>query len=325
MNFPLNSLKLKLNFLAGLKKLPLALVGFLTILGFLLFSRAMIRVPGEPVSGFKKILGFRALLPTPALYPVDQKVSPPPSLSAHSVIALDVNSMVPLYEKEADQKLFPASTTKIMTALVALEHYPLDQVITVGKTKVDGNLIGLLPGERITVENLLYGALVGSGNDAAQAVAEGFPGGSSAFVEAMNKKAKDLQLLNSHFTNPVGLDEEGHYSTAQDLARLTVEAVKNPIFVRIVSTSAVVVSDVTGKTNHFLKNTNELIGRLEGVKGVKTGWTQNAGECLIALTERKGEKILTVVLGSEDRFGETQKLIEWIFTNFSWETVAPKG
>jgi D-alanyl-D-alanine carboxypeptidase len=326
MNLPLNSWpKLKLNSLAGLKKLPLSLSGFLVIFGFLLLGQVMIRRPGEPISSLRKILGFRALLPTPAPYPVNKNVSELPSLSAHSIIALDVNSMVPLYEKEADQKLFPASTTKIMTALVALAHYPLDQIITVGKIKVDGNVIGLLPGERITVENLLYGSLVGSGNDAALVLAEGFPGGSSAFVKAMNQKAKDLQLLSSHFTNPVGLDEAGHYSTARDLAKLTVEAVKNPVFVRIVSTSAVAVSDVSGETNHFLKNTNELIGRLEGVKGVKTGWTQNAGECLIALTERKGEKVVTVVLGSEDRFGETQKLIEWIFTNFSWEIVAPRG
>ncbi|HUW24393.1 MAG TPA: D-alanyl-D-alanine carboxypeptidase family protein [Patescibacteria group bacterium] len=324
MNFPSFSLsKLKLNIRP--KRLSFSLMGFLAILVFLLIGRAMVKTPPKPALTLRGILGFRTLLPTPAPYPVNKKVTELPTFSARSVIALDVNSMVPLYEEEADQKLFPASTTKIMTALVALEHYPLDQILTVGRITVSGNLIKLLPGERITVENLLYGILVGSGNDATLVLAENFPGGTGAFVEAMNQKAKDLRLDNTHFVNPIGLDETGHYSTARDLARLTQEAVKNPIFVRIVSTSAVAVSDVSGEINHFLKNTNELVGKLEGVKGVKTGWTQNAGECLIALTERNGEKVVTVVLGSQDRFGETQKLIEWIFTNFSWETVKPKS
>jgi D-alanyl-D-alanine carboxypeptidase (penicillin-binding protein 5/6) len=326
MNLPLNSWpKLKLNFLAGLKNLPLSLLGFLVIFGFLLLGRAIIREPGEPISSLRKILGFRSLLPTPAPYPVNKRISEPPSLSARSIVVLDANSMVTLYEKEPNLRLLPASTTKIMTALVTLEHYPLDWVLTVEEMKVDGNQIKLLPGERITVENLLYGALVGSGNDAAFVLAENFPGGTGAFVEAMNQKAKDLGLLDTYFTNPIGLDEAGHYSTAKDLAKLTVEAIKNSVFLRIVSTSAVAVSDVTGEINHFLKNTNELIGKLEGVRGVKTGWTQNAGECLIALTERNGEKMVTVVLGSQDRFGETQKLIEWVFTNFSWELVGPKN
>jgi len=324
MNLPSFSWpSLKLNF--WLKKLPLSLMGFLAILGFLFIGRLIIKAPSEPALKLKGILGFRELLPTPAPYPINKKISELSPLSARSAIALDAYSMIILYEKEADQPLFPASTTKIMTALVALEHYPLDLVITVGKIKVDGNQMKLLTGEQITVENLLCGILVGSGNDAALVLAENFPGGKTAFVTAMNEKAKELRLENTHFTNPVGLDEAGHYSTAKDLAKLTVEAVKNPIFSRIVSTSAVAVSDTSGKITHFLKNTNELIGRLEGVKGVKTGWTQNAGECLIALTERKGEKVVTVILGSQDRFGETQKLIEWIFTNFSWETVVPKG
>jgi D-alanyl-D-alanine carboxypeptidase (penicillin-binding protein 5/6) len=325
MNFPWSSRpRLKFNLLAGLKRLPLPLVGFLAIIAFLLLSSLLVRTSEDPVS-LRKVFGFRTLLPTPAPYPVNKGVSEPPSLSAHSLMALDANSMVTLYEKEANLRLLPASTTKIMTALVVLEHYPLDQVLTVKEMKVDGNQIKLLPGERITVENLLYGTLVGSGNDAALVLAENFPGGTEAFVEAMNQKAKDLGLLDTHFTNPIGLDKAGHYSTAKDLAKLTVEAIKNSVFLRIVSTSAVAISDVTGEINHFLKNTNELIGKLEGVRGVKTGWTQNAGECLITLTERNGEKVVTVVLGSQDRFGETQKLIEWIFTNFSWELVRPKS
>jgi len=139
----------------------------------------------------------------------------------------------------------------------------------------------------------------------------------------MNKKAQELNLENTHFTNPIGLDEEGHYSTAKDMARLSIVALNSPIFAEIVSTPAITITDVSGKITHPLKNTNELVGQLEGVKGVKTGWTENAGECLISFTERNGKKVVTVILGSKDRFGETRTLIDWVFRNFSWELIVP--
>jgi len=296
------------------------LLSLLAILLFLLIGLEIVKTPGPDI---KKTLGFKELLPTPAPYPLNKRVSAPPSFSARSVIALDAASMVSLYQKNAEEKVFPASTSKIMTALVSLDFYPLSQVLKVAEFEIEGNQIGLIADEEITVENLLYGLLVGSGNDAALVLAQNYPGGISAFVEAMNQKAAQLQLKNTRFTNPIGFDEEGHFSSAQDLARLTLAAVKNPTFAEIVSTPALVISDISQTHSHFLKNTNELIGKLEGVRGVKTGWTQNAGECLIALIERNGEKIVTVVLGSEDRFGETQALIGWIFENFSWQTVLP--
>jgi len=181
----------------------------------------------------------------------------------------------------------------------------------------------LLPGEKITAENLLYGLLVGSGNDAAQTLAENFPGGMANFVSAMNRKAWEIKLSGTHFANPMGLDEENHYSTARDLAQLALIAIKNPSFAKIVSTSEFIATDISGTIVHKLKNTNELVGKADGVKGVKTGWTQNAGGCLVSLIEKSGRRIVIVVLGSEDRFGETEKLVDWIFVNFVWKIIAP--
>lgn len=288
------------------------------------FGLNVVKVPKATVSlDFKEFLGFKQLLPTPAPYPVNKNYYPLPELSADSVIILDVDSMATLYEKNSRQRVSPASTTKVMTALVALQSFPLDKLITVPDIKADGNLINLVPGEELTVESLLYGLLVGSGNDAAAVLAENYPGGFSAFIEAMNRKAAELHLENTHFVNPDGLDQELHYSTARDLAFLSVWAMKNPTFARIVSTPEIVITDSTNTRTHSLKNTNELIGKVEGVKGVKTGWTQNARECLISFVERDGHRVILVVLGSQNRFVESQNLIDWVFKNFEWTSIAP--
>jgi len=307
------------------KSLLFSLSSLSLLFGFLFLGTAVVKSQSEPAINLRQIFGFKEFLPPPAPYPVNQKVSEQPEFSANSIMAIDVDSMAILYEKNADQKHFSASTTKIMTAMVALENYSLDQVLTVTaeSLKVDGNLIKLVPGEQMTVESLLYGLLVGSGNDAALVLAENFQGGTPGFIAAMNKKAQDWKLENTYFTNPVGFDEEGHFSTAKDLARLAIIAVKSPVLAQIVSTPGIVITDVSGQKTHFLKNTNELLGKLVGVHGVKTGWTENAGECLITLAERNGEKIVTVILGSKDRFGETQRLIEWIFQNFTWQALIP--
>jgi len=307
------------------KKWIFPVLSALLLWGFFLVGKSVVKTVPGPTINFKQIFGFKELLPTPAPYPVNRKISSLSELTAESVIVLDLDSMATLYEKNPDHKHFPASTTKVMTALVVMDNFSLDQVLTASSSgiKVEGNTIKILPNEQMTVENLLYGLLVGSGNDAALLLSQNFPRGTPAFVEAMNKKAQNLKLLNTHFTNPVGFDEEGHFSTAKDLARLAAVAIKNPVFSKIVSTPGIVITDVSGRNTHFLKNTNELVGRIEGVVGVKTGWTENAGECLITLTERNGEKVLTVILGSKDRFGETKKLIEWIFTNFTWQKLVP--
>ena len=244
-----------------------------------------------------------------------------PILSAQGALAVDLDSGISLYEKNPDTKLLPASTTKIVTALVALDTYPLDQVITIGRLKIDGQKMGLFQGEQITVENLLYGLLVFSANDAAEALASSFPGGYDAFIEAMNTKAKDLSMANSYFLNPAGLDGSTQITTAEDLIRVSEVAMKNLTFSKMVGTKMISFSDTTGKIKYNLKNINELLGVVPGVLGVKTGWTENARENLVTYVERDGHKVMIAVLGSQDRFGETKELINWIFANYQWQEV----
>ncbi len=242
-----------------------------------------------------------------------------PILSAQGVIVIDLDSFVTLYEKNPDATLLPASTTKIMTALVAMDYYPKDMVIEVGKIKVDGQKMNLVDGEKITVNDLLYGLLVYSANDAAEVLAENYPGGRQLFITAMNLKAQELSMLNTKFQNPSGLDAEGHYSTARDMTRLAEYSMRNEYFAQIVGTREKTVYSLDKKIIHRLKNINELLGVVPGVKGVKTGWTENARENLITYIERDGHKILIAILGSQDRFGETKELINWTFENYTWK------
>jgi D-alanyl-D-alanine carboxypeptidase len=244
-----------------------------------------------------------------------------PVLSAQAALAIDLNSGVTLYEKNPDEALLPASTTKIVTALVALDAYPLDSVIKVGNIKIVGQKMGLVIGEEMRAEDLIYGLLVFSANDAAEALAQAFPGGREAFINAMNEKAGELSLENTKFYNPSGIDGNGHVTTARDLIRVSSVAMRNPEFAKIVGTQNIIVTDVTGKKIHRLTNINELLGKVAGVLGVKTGWTEFARENLVTYIERDGHKIMIAVLGSQDRFGETKELIDWMFTNYSWNEV----
>jgi D-alanyl-D-alanine carboxypeptidase len=170
-------------------------------------------------------------------------------------------------------------------------------------------------------EDLLYGLLVYSANDAAETLAQDFPGGYDVFITAMNQKATDLSMKNSHFDNPVGLDTDGQHSTAKDLIRASEVAMRNPTFSKIVGTKNIIVKDDSGKISYSLKNVNELLGVVPGVMGVKTGWTENARENLVTYIERDNHKIMIALLGSQDRFGETKELIDWIFTNYKWQEV----
>lgn len=261
-------------------------------------------------------------LPFLPIYPKNLRKIPVPTLTSHSVVIIDIPSGTVLYERNPRTELLPASTTKMVTALVALENYSLEQVIEVGKVDSElGQVMGLFEGEEITVESLLYGLLVQSGNDAAEVLAANFPGGREAFIKEMNEQVKSLNLKDSHFVNPTGFEEENHYTTAFDLAKIAHEALKNPVFAQMVATEEIDVSDTEGVNWHHLENINQLLGELWGIKGVKTGWTEEAGECLVAYFERNGKQVITVILGSEDRFGETEKLINWVFANFSWEVV----
>ena len=244
-----------------------------------------------------------------------------PTLSAQAVLAIDLKSGVALYEKNPDLKLLPASTTKIVTALVAMDYYAKDRVITVDNISKVGQTMELINGENITVNDLLYGLLISSANDAAEALAQGYPGGREMFIAAMNDKARELNLVNTSFTNPAGLDSEGHVSTAADLIRVAEFAMQNPYFSQIVKIRKATVSSVDGKVVHNLENINTLLGKVEGVQGVKTGWTENARENLVTYIERDDHRVMIALMGSQGRFGETEELISWIFENYEWQEV----
>jgi D-alanyl-D-alanine carboxypeptidase len=260
-------------------------------------------------------------LPPPPLYPVNVTKNLPMDMTAEGVLIKDIPSGVILYTKNEKNRFSPASTTKVMTALVALDKYKLNDILTVNTVMKEGRLMGLIEGETISFESLLYGALVHSGNDAAYTLAENYPGGVNGFVDAMNAKAKELHLDNSHFTNPIGFDHPEHYTTAVDLAKMSEAGLESDIFKKIISTKNITVSDTTFTYFHDLKNVNELLGKIQGVKGIKTGFTENGGEILISEVNKNGKDILIVLLKSRDRFGETEKLINYVFSNFVWITV----
>lgn len=264
-------------------------------------------------------------------YPINYTDEKVPFLTARAVVVVDRDSAISIYQKNERTKLLPASTVKIMTALVAFDYYDLKDFLTVRETNGFGQDMGLIRGEKISVEGLLYGTLVASANDAAHALAQNYPGGEKAFVAAMNKKAEELNLEETHFANSTGLDSDGEnrllsdysYTTALDLARLAAWALKNKTLAEMVATPKITVYDVTGRAQHRLDNINRLLVDLPGFKGVKTGWTEEAGECLVGYVERQGRGIITVILGSSDRFGETAKLVEWTFANYKWRTLTP--
>jgi len=245
-----------------------------------------------------------------------------PELSAQGVLVVDANSGVRLYEKNPDLILLPASTTKIMTALVALENYNLEDVFVVGREAiVEGQKMGLVVGEEISVDALVKGLLIFSANDAAEVLANSYPEGRAGFVERMNQKASELSMENTTFTNPTGFDDAGHVSTAKDLVRLSQIAMEDGYFREVVGIEKLEVASADGGIRHRLVNINKLVGSVEGVKGVKTGWTEVARENLVSYVERDGRRVYIALLGSQDRFGETVKLIDWVFKQFRWEDV----
>lgn len=246
-----------------------------------------------------------------------------PRLSARAATVIDADDKTILFAKNPDLKLLPASTTKIMTALVALDVYPLDKIITIDSVHQTGQVMKLKLGERISVENLLYGLLVESANDAATVLAQNYPGGEDAFIDAMNQKAADLGLTSTHFTNASGLDAYGHYTSAHDLALMAALAMENEALRKIVGTLGVSVADSDNTLVHDLETVNELLGQVPGLIGVKTGWTALSGECFVGYVSREGRNLITVVLGSSDRFGETISLINWAYSNHRWQAVVP--
>lgn len=247
--------------------------------------------------------------------PTGSEQIPPPDVSARNVFILNIDTNEVIYQKNADEQIYPASTTKIVSALVIFKHFKLEDVITVDNEYPEGQGIGVVAGEQFTVEKLLYALLIYSANDVAEVFAHAYPGGRAAFVDEMNNVSKQYGLQHTQFKNPTGLDEEGHYSSAADLTRLAAIAMKSPLFKRIVSTENSIITTQDARQEYLLTNTNELLGKIPGVLGVKTGFTDKAGESLISEVNREEKNIIVAVLGSKDRFGDTKKLIDWVYAS----------
>jgi serine-type D-Ala-D-Ala carboxypeptidase (penicillin-binding protein 5/6) len=238
---------------------------------------------------------------------------------AEAVYVMDLNSSSILLEKNADMPLSPASTTKLASVLVALDEYELSNVLEVFTAAgTDGASAQLLYGEKLSVQSLLEAMLIQSANDATMTVAESYPGGTTAFVAAMNDKARELHLLDTHFTNPVGFDSLGHVSTAHDLALLTRAALQKTFIAQTVALPRKTITDISGSYAHVLQSTNELLKQDSTVHGVKTGTTDQAGQVLITLVEREGHPVVIVLLNSTDRYSETAQLLSWIYQQYVW-------
>jgi len=242
-------------------------------------------------------------------------------ITAKSYLAYDVKEEKVIYSKNASIKQSNASTTKLLTAIVALEEYALGDVVTVpikcttqalALDERQGNDIRFQAGEQFFLRDLLYAFLVGSSNDAACAVAEGIPGGMDVFVNKMNTKAKELNLKNSRVENPYGFDSEIHYFTPQDLVKLTLESRKNEYIRNAVQVRDHVFNEINTGQIYNIYNTNQLLVRVPNATGYKTGTTNGAGQCLIFGYEDKAndKDIIIVVLNSEDRFTDTITLLE---------------
>ncbi len=273
---------------------------------------------GETIGSQRKVAVDKAVVLPPL--PVRKETTVDPQVFARSIFVSDRATGIVLWEHNADLRVPPASTTKMMTALIAMEKFPLDQIITVTRSYKIGQSVGFKPGDRVSVEQLLFSLLVYSGNDAAEILAENYPGGRAAFIDEMNKKTESLGLKNTHFANPTGLDEDNHYSTARDLAMLADIAMEKIEFAKIVASENTVIT-LENNQEYVLKNVNQLLGKIPGVLGVKTGFTEGAGQSLVTLVSRNEHEVILSVLGSGDRFMETEKLIDWVYNSFTWQTL----
>ena len=224
-----------------------------------------------------------------------------------------------VWSHQADQKLPPASLTKVMTALLVLERANLGAVVTVKPTIVEetGTRLKLRPGDQLLVRDLLAAMLIESANDAARALAEHLSGTEARFVALMNQRAAQLGLKNTHYTNSAGHHDPKHYSTANDLAKLTEVALARPMFRELVSTASYEIGTLDGRRRFKLETSNKLLPKYAGMQGVKTGYTPQAGRCLIALAERDGVEVLIVLLRARDRWNLATKMLDTAFQRYA--------
>lgn len=292
-------------------RLPVEIGSLFCLSIFIIFFPVVATPPS-----FQKPSVKAAFVSEPAM-PVSKNISAP-ELTATGIFITDLDTGIVLYEKNANTRLQPASLTKIATALVAMDYFSQDSVLSViNGQNAQGSTIKLKKGDQLIANDVLYGLLVPSGNDAAITLAENYPGGYQAFVDRMNSKVIEMGLQNTHFSNVSGVEGPDHYTSAYDIAMLAKAALNRPEFASIVSTQKITLKSLKGNV-YPLETTNTLLGE-PGVYGVKTGWTPEAGECLVILVEKDQHRVLISLLNSKDRFGEGQALINWVFDNYSWE------
>ncbi len=247
----------------------------------------------------------------------------PPDISAKTAIVIEKESGKVLYEKNADEKVFPASTTKIMTALLAIENDDLNKTvkITDAAIGVEGSSIYLEKGEQLPLRDLVYGLMLRSGNDAAVAIACEVGGDVDHFVELMNERAAELGAVNTHFMNPNGLHDEQHYTTARDMALIGQKAMHNPAFVQVAQTKTYKADRGAGKYNYFY-NKNKVIYQYEGGTGIKIGYTKVAGRTLVASSKRGDMELICVVMAAPNWFEDTYKLMDYGYGKYQQVEIA---
>jgi D-alanyl-D-alanine carboxypeptidase (penicillin-binding protein 5/6) len=250
-----------------------------------------------------------------------------PNVTAKSAIVMDATTGKVLYSKEAEERRYPASTTKMMSLIVALEHGNLDDIITTSTnaSSTEGSSLWLTQGEQMKMIDLLYGIMLISGNDATVAVAEHIAGSVDNFAKLMTEKAHIIGAKNTNFTNSSGLPDPNHFTTAHDLARIAAYGYKNPLFTQIVSTEHKVLPPTVKGDIRDLYNENRMLWFYEGGNGVKTGYTDAAGRCLVSGARRNNIQLIAVVLDSETMWSDSKTLLDFAFAQLKAETVFNQG
>lgn len=237
-----------------------------------------------------------------------------PELTARAAVVMDADSKTVLFSKNSDLRLSMASTAKIMTAFVANEYYQADSALTIKSRGIQGSVLGLQFGDKFYYDDLLYAMLLPSANDAAVAIVDNYTPGRNEFVEKMNEKARNWHLFSTNFSDPTGLDDDGNFTTAIDLARLGSIVTKDNKLSKVTATQQKIITNQRRSKQYVLSNLNRLLGA-SGVNGIKTGTTEGAGEVLLTSAVQHGRTFIIVVMNSQDRFGDTSVLLDYVVTN----------
>ena len=254
-----------------------------------------------------------------------RNAAPAPDVTAAAAVVIDAETGEILWGKNEHERRSPASTTKIMTAILAVESAPLDQMVvseTDGSSMIGSSVMGLRPGVQISMTDLLFGLMLPSGNDAAIEIARAMDGDVERFAERMNAKAREIGMVDTNFTNPHGLDRREHYSSAYDLAILGAYSMRNEVFRRVVGAKEWHLAPAAG--DYTVYNGNTLLQRAPGAEGVKIGWTNRAGWTFVASMVRNDRRLIATVLNSSDRDADASALFDWAYSSYDWIGVTPK-